>query len=59
MRKVEDLPAEAARYVDAIEQLAGVPITIVSVGPERTETILRTGKVPDGPGRGPVLTPAV
>jgi adenylosuccinate synthase len=59
VRRVEDLPAEAARYVDAIEELAGVPISIVSVGPERTQTILRTGKVPDGPGRGPVLTPKV
>jgi adenylosuccinate synthase len=59
VRREEDLPAEAARYVDAIEQLAGVPISIVSVGPERTQTILRAGKVPDGPGRGPVLRPKV
>jgi adenylosuccinate synthase len=59
VRRMEDLPAEAARYVDAIEELAGVPITLVSVGPERTQTIQRTGKVPDGPGRGPVLRPAV
>ena len=28
-------------------------------GPSAPQTILRTGKVPDGPGRGPVLTPAV
>ena len=59
MRRMEDLPPAAARYVDAIEQLAGVPITLVCVGPERTQTILRDGKVPDGPGRGPVLRPAV
>jgi len=59
VRRIEALPPEAARYVDAIEQLAGVPITLVSVGPERTQTILRDGKVPDGPGRGPVLRPAV
>ena len=59
LRRMEDLPAAAAAYVDAIERLAGVPITLVSVGPVRTQTILRDGKVPDGPGRGPVLRPAV
>jgi adenylosuccinate synthase len=59
IRRPEDLPVEAVRYIDAIEQLAGVPITLVSVGPERTQTILRVGKVPDGPGRGPVLRPEV
>ncbi|MFN8621001.1 MAG: adenylosuccinate synthase [Chloroflexota bacterium] len=59
VRRTEDLPPEAARYVDAIEQLAGVPITLVSVGPERTQTIIRDGKVPGGLGRGPVLRPAV
>ena len=32
-----------AAYVDALEELAGVPITLVSVGPERTQTIVRTG----------------
>ena len=57
MRRIADLPAAAAAYVDAIERLAGVPITLVSVGPERTQTIIRDGKVPDGYGRGPVLRP--
>ena len=59
VRRMGDLPPEAARYVDAIEQLAGVPINLVSVGPERTQTIVREGGVPDGPGRGPGLRPAV
>lgn len=45
MRRMEDLPAAAAAYIDALEELAGVPITLVSVGPERTQTILRTGRV--------------
>lgn len=45
VRRMEDLPAEAAAYVDALEELAGVPITLVSVGPERTQTIVRTGRV--------------
>ena len=30
-----------APIVDALEELAGVPITLVSVGPERTQTIVR------------------
>ncbi len=40
-RSMDDLPPEAVRYVEAIEDLAGTPIAIVSVGPERTETIMR------------------
>jgi len=46
-RSVEELPAAAISYVEAIEALAGVPVTIVSVGPERTQTILR-GPAPEG-----------
>jgi adenylosuccinate synthase len=45
LRRMEDLPPAAAAYVDALEELAGVPITLVSVGPERTQTIVRTGRV--------------
>jgi adenylosuccinate synthase len=41
VREIEDLPPAAASYVDRIEELAGVPITLVSVGPERTQTIER------------------
>ena len=33
------LPVEARRYLDRIEQYVGVPIEIVSVGPERTQTL--------------------
>jgi len=33
------LPANARRYLERIEELVGVPIDIVSVGPERTQTI--------------------
>ena len=40
-RSMDDLPAAAVAYVEAIEEIAGVPVTIVSVGPERTQTILR------------------
>jgi adenylosuccinate synthase len=40
-RAAGQLPVAALRYVDALEELAGVPITIVSVGPERTEVVER------------------
>jgi adenylosuccinate synthase len=38
-RDVSDLPAPARAYVETIERLAGVPFCLVSVGPDRTETI--------------------
>lgn len=37
--RVDDLPAAARRYLERIEVLTGVPIDIVSTGPERRETI--------------------
>ena len=43
LRRLEDLPAAARAFVDALEARAGVPVAIVSVGPERTQTILRAG----------------
>jgi adenylosuccinate synthase len=41
VRAMTDLPENARRYVTAIEDQAGVPIVLVSVGPERTQTIER------------------
>ena len=41
VRSLADLPENARRYVSAVEDLAGVPIVLVSVGPERTQTIER------------------
>ncbi|MFZ1692452.1 MAG: adenylosuccinate synthase [Flavobacteriales bacterium] len=35
------LPESLDRYIAAIEQAVGVPITLVSLGPDRAETILR------------------
>ncbi|MCL2830649.1 MAG: adenylosuccinate synthase [Betaproteobacteria bacterium] len=40
-KRWEDLPANARAYLDRIEELCGVPIDIISTGPERDETILR------------------
>jgi adenylosuccinate synthase len=41
VRALADLPENARRYVTAIEEQANVPIVLVSVGPERTQTIER------------------
>jgi adenylosuccinate synthase len=41
VRSLAGLPEAARRYVTALEELAGVPIVLVSVGPERTQTIER------------------
>ena len=41
VRALADLPEAARRYLSAIEAEAGVPIVLVSVGPERTQTIER------------------
>lgn len=35
----EDLPAEAAGYLRAVEERAGVPITLVGVGPRRRQLV--------------------
>jgi adenylosuccinate synthase len=40
-RNFEELPIEAQQYVKRIEQLAGAPIRMVSVGPERSATLMR------------------
>lgn len=39
-KRMEDLPANARAYVARIEQLIGVPIDMVSTGPDREETIV-------------------
>jgi adenylosuccinate synthase len=39
VRSFSDLPDAAQRYVQRIEDVAGVPVTIVSVGPERAATL--------------------
>jgi len=41
VRSLADLPENARRYVSALEEQARVPIVLVSVGPERTQTIER------------------
>ena len=41
IRKYEDFPVEFRQYVEFIEQECGVPVKIISVGPDREETIVR------------------
>jgi adenylosuccinate synthase len=38
-RDVTDLPRAARAYVESIERMAGVPLCLVSVGPDRNQTI--------------------
>ena len=40
VRRFADLPGVTQTYLQRIEELAGVPIQLVSVGPDREETIL-------------------
>lgn len=37
----EELPRNAQKYIDRIEELVGVPVKIISVGPKRSQTIVR------------------
>ncbi|MHC4993813.1 MAG: adenylosuccinate synthase [Planctomycetota bacterium] len=37
----DDLPETAKAYIDMIEQRTGIPVTIVSVGPDRAQTLWR------------------
>jgi len=40
-RRFEELPKEAQTYVKTLEKLVGAPARMVSVGPERTATLVR------------------
>ena len=42
---MEQLPENAIDYIDALENYLGIPITMVSTGPERKSLILREGAV--------------
>jgi adenylosuccinate synthase len=40
IRKLEDLPQNARNYLDRLAEVVGVPVDIVSTGPDRDETIV-------------------
>ena len=39
LRRLEDFPAGARRYLDRVSELVGRPVEVVSVGPDRAQTI--------------------
>jgi adenylosuccinate synthase len=41
VRRYGDFPREFREYVDFIEKETGVPVSIISVGPDREETVIR------------------
>ncbi len=42
IREYDDLPIQAKDYIRRVEDLTGVPANIVSVGPDRAETLMLT-----------------
>lgn len=40
VQKYEDLPENARRYLQRLQELVGVPVSIVSTGPDRVQTII-------------------
>ncbi len=41
IREYEELPMKAKKYIEQLEYLTNVPVAIVSVGPDRNQTIVR------------------
>ena len=41
----EELPENAKAYIAKIEELTGTPVSIISVGPDREQTIVRSAKL--------------
>ena len=41
IREYEKLPENCRKYLERLEELLGVPVSIVSVGPDREQTIFR------------------
>ncbi|MEE8324479.1 MAG: adenylosuccinate synthetase, partial [Candidatus Humimicrobiaceae bacterium] len=41
IKKYEDLPPAARKYIESIEEIIKVPVSMVSVGPERNQIIIR------------------
>jgi adenylosuccinate synthase len=51
VRSWDELPEEARNYVQKVEELTGVPVAMVSVGPLRTQTFWRHGLSDNAPVR--------
>jgi adenylosuccinate synthase len=48
IRKWDALPENARRYLRRIEAICGVPVDLISTGPERDETIVLRHPFDDG-----------
>lgn len=46
-RALDELPENCRRYVHRVEELIGIPVSSLSVGPSREQTILLSGALPD------------
>jgi adenylosuccinate synthase len=44
VRSPSELPAAARRYLERLSALVGLPISLVSVGPDRTQTVVMQGR---------------
>jgi adenylosuccinate synthase len=40
LRRLSDFPKEARAYLDTLSEILGLPIWLVSIGPDREQTIL-------------------
>ena len=45
-RSLEDLPAACLKYIHRVEELIGIPVAAISVGPAREQTIMTPGILP-------------
>ena len=45
VRDFDRLPEAAKAYVRKIEELTGIPVGVISVGPDRTQTIIISEKL--------------
>ena len=41
VREFSELPIEAQEYVKKLEEIIGVPVDVVSTGPDRSQMIVR------------------
>jgi adenylosuccinate synthase len=41
LNQLDQLPSELHSYVEFIEKYTGVPVSVISVGPDRTQTLMR------------------
>ncbi|WP_425617280.1 adenylosuccinate synthase [Anatilimnocola sp. NA78] len=46
VRKISDLPLGARKYIDRITELVGKPVEVVSVGPDRAQTMFAGSMIP-------------